>query len=331
MLPKKRLALSIIDFLNRSVSDGTIPPDEAESIEIATTCIAEAFKVDPHDEGAVKEATGGKSLIDIFSGKASGSSPAGPPLAGASAKDKEAAEALKGQGNAAMKTKDYKTAIEHYTKALDLVPLNPVYLSNRAAAYSHDGRHDDAAADAEMAVAADPGFSKAWSRLGYAKFALGDSRGAMEAYKKGIDSEGSGGTEPMRKGYEMAKRKVEEEGGDVDAVGEADRGSPFGGMPGMGGMGGMPDLSSLAGMFGGGAGGGAPGGGMPDMSDMMNNPMMRQMAQSIMSDPGKMASLMNNPHLKSMLSGGGMPDVSTLMQDPSLRDMYVSLTSFWPC
>jgi small glutamine-rich tetratricopeptide repeat-containing protein alpha len=325
MLPKKRLALCIIDFLNKSVSDGTIPPDDAESIEIATTCIAEAFKVDPADESAVKEATGGQSLMDIYSGYdklKSRAGPAGASVPGASAKDKEDAEALKGQGNAAMKAKDYKTAIEYYTKALDLVPLNPVYLSNRAAAYSHDGRHEDAASDAEMAVAADPGFSKAWSRLGYAKFALGDSKGAMEAYKKGIDSEGSGGTEPMRKGYEMAKRKVEEEGGDVDAVDEASRGGPgFGGMPGMGGM---PDLSSLAGMFGGGgAGGGGAGGapGMPNMSEMMNNPMMRQMAQSIMSDPQKMASLMNNPHLKNMMSGGGMPDVGTLMQDPSLRDL----------
>ena len=322
MLPKKRLALCIIDFLNKSVTDGTIPPDDAESIEIATTCIAEAFKVDPSDESAVKEATGGQSLVDIYSGYDKLKSRAGSaPSVGASAKDKEDAEALKGQGNAAMKAKDYTTAIEHYTKALDLVPLNPVYLSNRAAAYSHDGRHEDAAADAEMAVAADPGFSKAWSRLGYAKFALGDSRGAMEAYKKGIDSEASGGTEPMRKGYEMAKRKVEEEGGDVDAAEAAEGTAPFGGMPGMGGM---PDLSSLAGMFGGGGGGGggAPGmGGMPNVSEMMNNPMMRQMAQSIMSDPQKMASLMNNPHLKNMMSGGGMPDVSTLMQDPSLRDL----------
>jgi small glutamine-rich tetratricopeptide repeat-containing protein alpha len=326
MLPKKRLALCIIDFLNKSVTDGTIPPDDAESIEIATTCIAEAFKVDPTDEAAVQEATGGKSLVDIYTGSAKpGAGPAAstPPV-GASDEDKAAAEALKGQGNAAMKAKDYKAAVEHYTKALELVPLNPVYLSNRAAAYSHDGRHEDAANDAEMAVAADPGFSKAWSRLGYAKFALGDSRGAMEAYKKGIDAEGSGGTEPMRKGYEMAKRKVEEEGGDPDALEATERATDtFGAMPGMGG--GMPDLASLAGMFGGGGGGGggAPGmgGGMPNISEMMNNPMMRQMAQSIMSDPQKMASLMNNPHLKNMMSGGGMPDVSTLMQDPSLRDL----------
>jgi len=38
----------------------------------------------------------------------------------------------------------------------------------------------------------------------------------MEAYKQGIDAEGNGGSVMMRKGYETAKRKVEEEGGDID-------------------------------------------------------------------------------------------------------------------
>ena len=79
-----------------------------------------------------------------------------------------------------MKKKDYSAAIKHYTAALDLIPLNPIYLSNRAAAYSGMGKHDSAKEDAEMAVAADPKYSKAWSRLGLAKFVLGDAKGAAE-------------------------------------------------------------------------------------------------------------------------------------------------------
>lgn len=352
---KKRLALAIINYLNTSVSDGTISSEEAESIEIATNCIAEAFKIDPSDEAANKDALGGQSLLSIYSvyeklkGKSTASTagpnsaaegrpstPAAPQTAGAKAaagvgldeKTKAEAEKLKSQGNAAIQKKDYASAIDFYTKALDLNPLHPIYLSNRAAAYSGAGKHEDAKNDAEMAVAADPNFAKAWSRLGLAKFALGDARGSMEAYKKGIDAEGSGGSEAMRKGYETAKRRVEEEDDDSiddDAVGARDAGNPFGG-----GAGGMPDLASLAGMFGGGGGGGMPGG-MGGLSEMMNNPMMRQMAQNLMSNPDALSSLMNNPQLRNMASqfgaggaggaGGGMPDISSLLQDPAIADV----------
>jgi small glutamine-rich tetratricopeptide repeat-containing protein alpha len=345
---KKRLALAIIDYLNTSVTDGTISSEEAESIEIATNCIGEAFKVDASDEAAVKDAVGGQSLLSIYNvyeklkgkgaptskgpGGAAGAQSATPATSGGSvdAKTKDEADKLKAQGNAAMQKKDYTSAIDLYTQALNLNPLNPIYLSNRAAAYSGALRHEEAKGDAEMAVAADPGFAKAWSRLGLAKFALGDAKGSMEAYQKGIEAEGSGGSDAMRKGFETAKRKVEEEGGDS----EEDIGSSRDPMAGMGGAGGMPDLSSLAGMFGGG---GAGGGGMPDMAGLMNNPMMRQMAQNLMSNPDAMSSLLNNPRLAEMASqfggggggagagggagGGGMPDLSSLMQDPSIREM----------
>jgi small glutamine-rich tetratricopeptide repeat-containing protein alpha len=356
---KKRLALAVIDFLNSSLADGTVPSDESESIEIATNCIAEAFKVDPTDKAAVSDALGGQSLLSIYSvyeklkGKSSASAAAGNSsasgtgsaaaataaataaaaaagMAEAQGESDEAikkkADALKGQGNVAMQQKDYNKAIDFYTQALELQPLNPIYLSNRAAAFSGAMKHEEAKSDAEMAVAADPKFAKAWSRLGLAKFALGDARGSMEAYQKGIDAEGSGGSEAMRKGYETAKRRVEEEGGVVDEGNPADESSR--GSAGAGG--GLPDLSSLAGMFGGGGGGGP--GGMPNLSEMMNNPMMRQMAQNLMSNPDMLNNLMSNPRLRQMADqfggrggggggGGGMPDIASLMQDPSMMEM----------
>ena len=348
---KKRLAIAIIDFLNSSLKDGTVSSEDADSIEIATNCIAESFKVDPSDNNAVKDAIGGQNLLSIYSvyeklkgrntAGAAGSSTATsgadksatPKAAGSGTgadaeKNKAEADKLKGQGNAAMQQKDYSKAIDLYTQALNLNPLNPIYLSNRAAAYSATGNHEDAKNDAEMAVAADPSFAKAWSRLGLAKFALGDAQGSMEAYKKGIDAEGSGGSEAMRKGYETAKRKVEEEEGhpidDADVEAEANARGPGGG--------GMPDLSALAGMFGGGGGAGGAGGGMPNFGDMMNNPMMRQMAQNLMSNPDAMNNLLSNPRLREMAEGfggggrgggggGGMPDLGSLMQDPALMDM----------
>ncbi len=240
-----------------------------------------------------------------------------------------------------MQKKDYPNAIDSYTKALEIAPLNPIYLSNRAAAFSANSQHELAKNDAELATATDPKYTKAWSRLGLSRFALGDAKGSMEAYSRGIEAEGTGGSEAMKKGYETAKRKVEEEGvqdedmdDDDDDVGASTaRSAPAGGAGG-----GMPDLAGLASMLGGGAGGG---GGMPDLSSIMQNPMMRQMAQNVMSNPDMMSGLMNNPRLREMAGslggggrgaggaeggasgggGGGMPDLSAMMNDPAIAEM----------
>lgn len=302
----------------------------------------------------MQDAIGGQSLLSVYGvyeklkGKsatsASGSTSASTPNTAstestpksASTEINAEAEAFKNKGNAAMAAKDYKAAIELYSKALNISPLNPIYLSNRAAAYSASGKHAEASTDAEMAVAADPKYTKAWSRLGLARFALGDAKGSMEAYQKGIEYEGNGGSDAMKKGFETAKKKVEEEKHDAtydDTEEEASRGAA-------GGPGGMPDLSSLAGMFGGGG----RGGGGPDLSSIMSNPMFASMAQNLMSNPDMMNNLMSNPRLRQMAEsfgggggggaggggggaggegrgGGGMPDISSLMQDPNIAEM----------
>lgn len=332
---KQRLALSIIDFLNTSLTDGTLTDEDRESVEVAQSCIAESFKVDPTDATPKDSQT----LLQIYSVyeklKSKAPSPSAPstsPTKEPTEAQKKEAESLKSQGNAAMAQKDYPKAIELYGQALALLPGNPIFLSNRAAAYSASRDHESARADAEAAVAADPKYTKAWSRLGLARFALGDAKGSMEAYARGIEEEGSGGSEAMKKGFETARQRVAElEAGDVDSEDEvAARGA------GGAGAGGMPDLSALAGMFGGGGG---AGGGMPDLSSIMSNPMFAGMAQKLMSNPGMMESLMNNPSIRDMASqfgggaggsggsgggrggGGGMPDLASLMQDPSIAEM----------
>lgn len=351
---KKRLALAILDFLQTSQTDGSVAAEDAEQLEVAANCISDAFKVDLSDSGAVKDALGDQNLLAIYnvyeklkgkttattqgSSSASEARPATPQTsspekskAGPGGVNKNEAERLKGLGNEAMKKKDYASAVKHYSAALEIVPLNPIYLSNRAAAHSGAGNQADAKSDAEMAVAADPSYSKAYSRLGFANFALGDAKGAMEAYKAGMDAEG-GGSDVMRRGYETAKKKYEEEGGDVGAVeSEASRGAPGAG------AGGMPDLASLASMLGGGGGG--EGGGMGGLAGLMNNPMIQQamqspMVQQMMQDPSTMANLMNNPQMRQMAerfaggggaggggSGGGMPDLSSMMNDPNIAEM----------
>lgn len=295
------------------------------------------------------DALGSQSLLNIYSvyeklkGKsgpsATGSSsaseaqPATPATkpAAAPAVNPEA-EKLKSAGNAAMQQKDYKTAIAKYTEAISYSPTNPIYLSNRAAAYSASGDHKSAAADAEIAVAADPKYTKAWSRLGLAKFAMGDARGSAEAYQKGIEYEGNGGSDAMKRGLETAQKEVarmEEAEQDMPQTDVDDASSTGRGAPG----GGMPDLASLAGMFGGG-GGGAPGGGgggMPDLAGLMSNPMFAGMARNLMSNPEALSGIMNNPRIQEMMGGmgrggggGGMPDMSqiqSMMQDPTIAGL----------
>lgn len=290
---RKRLALAIVDFLQSSLKDGTLQPEDADSIEIATNCITECFHVDPADKTAMQDALGGQNLLSIYGvyeklkGKNGPAAAAGGAAAGAAASagssvdpnatsgaPTEESEKLKGLGNAAMQKKDYQTAVDNYTKALEICPLNAIYLSNRAAAYSGMNQHEFAKNDAELATATDPKYTKAWSRLGLAKFALGDAKGAMEAYQQGIDAEGNGGSEAMKKGFQTAKAKVEEEERSSGGAGDDDVASS---PRGAGGAGGMPDLGSLASMLGGGGGGGM------DLNSIMQNPMMRQMAQNLMS------------------------------------------------
>lgn len=311
------------------MKDGSLTSDDAESIEIAQSCIADTFKVDPNDEAAVKDAVGGQSLATIYSvyeklkNKTPGDSAGAQAKGGEEAKPQAGAptsesDKLKSEGNAAMARKEYSTAIDLYTKALSIASSNPIYLSNRAAAYSASGQHDKAAEDAELAVAVDPKYSKAWSRLGLARFDMGNYQAAKEAYEQGIEAEGSGGSDAMKRGLETSKRKLEEASRGAEppseAVDDASGASR--------GAGGMPDLSSLASMLGGGGGGG---GGMPDFSAMMNNPMFANMAQKLMSNPDMLNNIMNNPQLRQMAenvgSGGGLPDMASLMSDPNIAEM----------
>ncbi|KAI1815820.1 small glutamine-rich tetratricopeptide repeat-containing protein 2-like protein [Poronia punctata] len=350
---KQRLALAICDFLSNSLEDGTLSGEDKDSVDVAINCIAESYKIDPTDKAAVQSAIGSQNLLQIYgvyeklktAGKQSSPSSSSSASGGASApkvpteEEKTRAEELKVKGNKAMASKDYAQAIEQYTQALALHPGNAIFLSNRAAAYSAARDHESARADAEAAVAADPKYTKAWSRLGLARFALGDARGSMEAYKQGIEYEGNGGSDAMKKGFETAKRRLEElEAEERDSNNPTPRGAGAGGGPG-----GMPDLSSLASMFGGGAGGGngggmpdlgslasmfgggGAGGGRPDLSSIMNNPMFASMAEKLMSNPGMMENLMSNPSLREAANRfsqeGGMPDMSSLLNDPNLAQM----------
>lgn len=71
-----------------------------------------------------------------------------------------------------MSSKKYDEAIAAYSDAIALDSANPIYYSNRAAAYSSKGDHLSAVGDAELALASDPNFVKAYHRLGFVCFDL---------------------------------------------------------------------------------------------------------------------------------------------------------------
>jgi len=208
--------LAIIDFLNVSISDGTVKADDREGLEVAVQCIGEAFGVDPNDSEqrerlTIKPATL-QSLFDVYLKTTAKmkSAPAPAPTAFATtgpagtsasttaatgatssftaptAEDKKAADALKGQGNSYMSARKYDEAIEAYTKAVKLDPTNPVYFSNRAAAYSSIDDYDSAIDDAKKAADLDPTFVKAYSRLGHAYYSKEDYVAAVQAFEDGL-------------------------------------------------------------------------------------------------------------------------------------------------
>lgn len=332
-ISSKDLALSIINFLETSVSNKTVSEEYAESMDVAIDCIADAFDVEKTNSKNVSSKFDGKSLLDFVNGagSSSGASSKAEPAVEKKEVDPETrakADALKAEGNKAMAAKDFQTAISKYSEAIKLDSTNVVYLSNRAAAHSSAKMHEEAVADAQAAVKLDPTFSKAYSRLGLAQYALGNAKESMEAYKKGLEVEGSTPTDAMKRGYETAKKRVEEdlessiskndEGAtgsrDVSSGEQSGSQSEAGSGSGAGaGAGGLPDFSS---MFGGG--------GMPNLQEMMNNPQVMEAAQNLMSNPNGLQGLMQNPAVRQMAQNmglGGEGGLDNLMNNPMLQNM----------
>ncbi|KAF9072732.1 cytoplasmic protein [Rhodocollybia butyracea] len=307
---QQKLVLSIIDFLNESITNGTVKADDREGLEVAVQCIGEAFGVDPsNDEQALRLSVKPATLQTIFDvylktkekvdgGSQSQTSTSSSLPKGPSAEDKAKAEKLKQSGNALMSSKEYDEALEAYTEAISFDSGNPIYYSNRAAAYSSKGDHLSAVGDAELALAADPTFVKAYHRLGHAQYSLGDYKAAADAFERGLklDPTNAG----LKSGLQNAKERISEDDdeGPPPLVPDDARGSAR-------------------------AGGGGGGGGMPDLASMMNNPQMMAMAQQMMANGG-LANLMGNPAVANMMNrvqSGDVPSMEEIMSDPALRNL----------
>lgn len=351
---QQKLVLAIIDFLNGSLKDvksddkeglevasecslvpRMVAPEQflTLSIQSSVQCIGEAFGVDPtNDDQSKRLSVKPASLQNIFdvylktkekastpvaqtSTSASTSSRSAPGSKVVSEKDKAEAEKLKQSGNSHMSSKDYDKAIDFYAQAIQLDDTNPVYFSNRAAAYTSKGDYLSAIGDSEQALTLDSSFVKAYHRLGcvsnnhvfrtagpefisafcihrHAHYCLADYSAAASAFEKGLKLDPNNAN--LKSGFDNAKARMVDD--DDDGPPPLEDPEPTSSAATAGARG-MPDLASMASMFGGGGGGG---GGMPDLSSMMNNPAMMQMAQQMAANGG-LEKLMSNPAVMNMV------------------------------
>lgn len=103
-------------------------------------------------------------------------------LSSASTEDKkDHADSLKKLGNTAYAKKDFASAIEFYTKAIDTVP-NHVYYSNRAACYAAMQEQDKVIKDTTESLRLDPSYVKALNRRALAYEAVGRHQEALLDY-----------------------------------------------------------------------------------------------------------------------------------------------------
>lgn len=100
--------------------------------------------------------------------------------------DTERAVSLKVEGNDALKAGNLDLAMAKYTEAISVDPTQATFYCNRAAVYSKKGEHLKAIDDCEKAIALDPKYVTAYSRLGFAYFQLKRVDDARKAYERGL-------------------------------------------------------------------------------------------------------------------------------------------------
>ena len=279
-------------------------------------CIGEAFGVDPSNKEqsqilSVKPASL-QSIFDVFiktRNKISSEPQPESSQSSGSSNDKVQAEKFKQAGNAQMSSKDYDAAIESYNKAVNLDSTNPVYYSNRAAAYSSKGDHLAAVGDAEKAILVDPKFVKAYHRLGYvpafieglnsfslhlsshAQYSLGDFKASASAFERGLKLDP--GNAGLRSALQNSQARIaSDDTSSNESNSQSSTLSPGPGPSPAADLGGMADMMRNMGMGSGGR--------MPDIASMMNNPQLMAMAQQMAANGG-LANLMQSPGIADMV------------------------------
>lgn len=120
-----------------------------------------------------------------------------------SASPQQDSQYFKQQGNVAFIDNDFKSAIELFTKAIELEE-NHIYYSNRCAAYLNDESLDKALADAEKCIELAPEWGKGYGRRGEVLFSMGKYPESLESYQKAKE------LQPEIRGLSNSIKKVKE-------------------------------------------------------------------------------------------------------------------------
>lgn len=125
---------------------------------------------------------------------------------------KNLAETFKSQGNKALQAKKYSDSIELYTYAISLCEDNAVYYCNRAAAYTQINKYGEAIRDSLKSIEIDPNYGKAYSRLGFAYYAMGNYRDAIDkGFSKALQLDPN--NDSVKENIRVAEQKLREQQG----------------------------------------------------------------------------------------------------------------------
>lgn len=232
--------------------DALIDAQQNPKFEAFVAAVTKKGYFDGTEEGSLEYYQRYSKLIYRFKDKATASTSTAatvPTVSNHEIANKEdlerQAEELKSQGNAAINAKNYLEAAVLYSKALKLSsdgPNSHVYYSNRAAAYCHLNKYQEAVNDCKSSLQLVPDYVKAYSRLGLSYFFLEQYEDAVEAYRKAVELEpdNKASADSLRQAQnKLNKVQQRNQNSAVDAA------SPLGGK-------------------------------LPDLSSMMGNPMMKQ-------------------------------------------------------
>jgi tetratricopeptide (TPR) repeat protein len=121
--------------------------------------------------------------------------------------DKQAkAEEIKAEGNAKLAAKDYASAEQLYSQAIDICPDIEAYYTNRALARANLRKFDLASEDCMAALRINPKSARAYGRLGSAMFQAEKFRDSRDAYLKALELDAENAT--YKQGLAAAEAKL---------------------------------------------------------------------------------------------------------------------------
>ena len=185
------------------------------------------------------------------------------------------ADALKAEGNKAFAAKDFETAVQKFSEAIELDPTNHVLYSNRSGAYASLKQYEKALEDADKTIQIKPDWAKGWGRKGTAEHGIGNLVAAKDAFDEALKLDPSNAQ--AKSGLDSVMRAIEAEAKEDGVTGD-----PLGGMfndPQM--------IQKLA--------------NNPKTSKYLADPAFMQKLQSLSKNPSDMSAAFSDPRLMEVM------------------------------